>query len=65
VLRPARVWALGVGIVLVGDHIGWNFAVGKGGPYAALITCWFAGILYTCVAMIDSGVTSTFAAAGG
>jgi ethanolamine permease len=55
VLGPAHVWALGVGIVLVGEYMGWNFAVGKGGAYAALIACWFAGILYTCVAMIDSG----------
>ncbi len=65
VLGPAHVWALGVGIVLVGEYMGWNFAVGKGGAYAALIACWFAGILYTCVAMIDSEITSTVAAAGG
>ncbi len=65
VLGPAHVWALGVGIVLVGEYMGWNFGVGKGGAYAALISCWFAGILYTCVAMIDSEVTSTVAAAGG
>jgi ethanolamine permease len=54
-----------VGIVLVGEYMGWNFAVGKGGAFAALIACWFAGTLYTCVAMIDSEVTSTVAAAGG
>ena len=65
VLGPAHVWALGVGIVLVGEYMGWNFAVGKGGALAALIACWVAGILYTCVAMIDSEVTSTVAAAGG
>ena len=65
VLGPAHVWALGVGIVLVGEYMGWNFGVAKGGAYAALIACWFAGILYTCVAMIDSEVTSTVAAAGG
>lgn len=65
VLGPAHVWGLGVGIVLVGEYMGWNFAVGKGGAYAALIACWFAGILYSCVAMIDSEVTSTVAAAGG
>jgi ethanolamine permease len=59
------VWALGVGIVLVGEYMGWNFAVGKGGALAALIACWVAGLLYTCVAMIDSEVTSTVAAAGG
>ncbi len=65
VLGPGHVWALGVGIVLVGEYMGWNFAVGKGGAIAALIACWFAGLLYTCVAMIDSEVTSTVAAAGG
>src|SRR5215216_845503 len=65
VLGPVHVWALGVGIVLVGEFMGWNFAVGKGGALAALIACWVAGLLYTCVAIIDSEVTSTVAAAGG
>src|SRR5262245_496645 len=65
VLGPAHVWALGVGIVLVGEFTGWNFAADKGGTLAALITCWFVGLLYTSVAMIDSEVTSTVAAAGG
>ena len=51
--------------MLVGEYMGWNFAVGKGGPVAALTACWLAGILYTCVAMIDSEITSTVAAAGG
>ena len=65
VLGPGHVWALGVGIVLVGEYMGWNFSAGKGGALAALIACWVAGLLYTCVAMIDSEVTSTVAAAGG
>jgi ethanolamine permease len=34
VLGPAHVWALGIGIVLVGEYMGWNFAVGKGGAYS-------------------------------
>lgn len=65
VLGPVHVWALGVGIVLVGEFMGWNFSVAKGGAYGALIACWVIGLLYTCVAMIDSEVTSTVAAAGG
>jgi len=65
VLGPAHVWALGVGIVLVGEFMGWNFSVGKGGALGSLIACWVIGLLYTCVAMIDSEVTSTVAAAGG
>ena len=64
-LGPGHVWALGVGIVLVGEYMGWNFSVGKGGMIAGLVACWVAGLLYTCVAMIDSEVTSTVAAAGG
>jgi ethanolamine permease len=65
VLGPAHVWALGVGIVLVGEYTGWNFSSDKGGALAALIICWVVGLLYTSVAMIDSEVTSTVAAAGG
>lgn len=65
VLGPIHVWALGVGIVLVGEFMGWNFTVGKGGTEASVIACWVIGLLYTCVAMIDSEVTSTVAAAGG
>ena len=51
--------------MLVGEYMGWNFAVGKGGMFGALIALLVVGILYTCVAMIDSEVTSTVAAAGG
>ena len=65
VLGPVHVWALGVGIVLVGEFMGWNYGVGKGGAFGALIACWVIGLLYTCVAMIDSEITSTVAAAGG
>ena len=31
VLGPMHIWALGVGIVLVGEFMGWNFTVAKGG----------------------------------
>jgi ethanolamine permease len=65
VLGPIHVWALGVGIVLVGEFMGWNYGVGKGGAFGALIACFISGLLYTCVAMIDSEITSTVAAAGG
>ena len=65
VLGPAHVWALGVGIVLVGEFMGWNYGVGKGGALGALIAAWVIGLLYPCVAMIDSEVPSTVAAAGG
>ena len=53
VLGPVHVWALGVGIVLVGEYMGWNFSIG-GGMIAGLVAAWVAGLLYTSVAMIDS-----------
>src|SRR5882757_3277274 len=65
VLGPVHVWGLGVGIVLVGEFMGWNYGVGKGGAFGALVACFISGLLYTCVAMIDSEITSTVAAAGG
>src|SRR5258707_4661777 len=65
VLGPVHVWGLGVGIVLVGEFMGWSYGVGKGGAFGALIACFVSGLLYTCVAMIDSEITSTVAAAGG
>ncbi|WP_045836372.1 APC family permease [Hyphomicrobium sp. 99] len=65
ILGPSHVWALGVGIVLVGNYMGWNYSVGKGGALAALLACWMAGLLYSCVAIIDAEVTSSIAAAGG
>jgi ethanolamine permease len=65
VLSPMHIWALGVGIVLVGEFMGWNFAVEKGGMYGALIAAWFVGLLYTCIVMINSEITSAIPAAGG
>ncbi|CAM5742887.1 amino acid permease [Mycolicibacterium aubagnense] len=65
VLGPIHIWGLGVGIVLVGEFMGWNFTVEKGGLYGALIACWFVGLLYTCVVMINSEVASAIPAAGG
>jgi ethanolamine permease len=65
VLSPMHIWALGVGIVLVGEFMGWNFAVEKGGMYGALIAAWVVGLLYTSIVMINSEITSAIPAAGG
>lgn len=65
VLSPIHIWGLGVGIVLVGEFMGWNFAVEKGGMYGALIAMWVVGVLYTCIVMINSEISSAIPAAGG
>ena len=36
-LGPLHIWGLGVGIVLVGEYMGCNFAVARGGMFGALI----------------------------
>lgn len=65
VLGPTHVWALGVGIVLVGQFMGWNFGIGKGGSLGALIACWTIGILYTSLIMINTEMGSVIPEAGG
>lgn len=65
VLGPIHVWALGVGIVLVGEFMGWNFAVAKGGALGAIIACWIIGILYVFLVMITTEIGSIMPEAGG
>jgi len=65
VLGPMHVWALGVGIVLVGEFMGWNFGVAKGGSVGALIACWIIGIMYISLVMINTEIGSVIPEAGG
>ena len=41
---PAMSGRWGSGIVLVGEFMGWNFSVAKGGALGALIACWVIGL---------------------
>jgi ethanolamine permease len=65
VLGPMHVWALGVGIVLVGQFMGWNFGIGKGGSLGSIIACWTIGILYISLIMINTEMGSVIPEAGG
>lgn len=65
VLSPVHIWGLGVGIVLVGEFMGWNFTVEKGGMFGALIAAWAIGLLYTSMVMVNAEITSAIPAAGG
>jgi len=40
----SRSEQLGVGIVLVGEFMGWNFTIAKGGSLGSIIACWVIGI---------------------
>lgn len=47
-LRPFHIWALGVGIVLVGEYMGWNFTFAKGRVLGSLLAMLVAGTMYVC-----------------
>lgn len=65
VLGPIHVWALGVGIVLVGQFMGWNFGIVKGGSLGSIIACWVMGILYISLIMVSTEMGSVIPEAGG
>lgn len=65
VLGPIQVWALGVGIVLVGEFMGWNFGIAKGGTLGAILACWIIGILYISLILINTEIGSVIPEAGG
>lgn len=65
VLGPMHIWALGVGIVLVGQFMGWNFTIAKGGSLGSIIACWIIGILYISLIMFNTEMGSVMPEAGG
>jgi len=65
VLGPMHIWALGVGIVLVGEFMGWNFTIAKGGSLGSIIACWVIGTLYISLVMINTEIGSVIPEAGG
>ncbi|PKM79480.1 MAG: amino acid permease [Firmicutes bacterium HGW-Firmicutes-14] len=65
VLGPVHIWALGVGIVLVGEFMGWNFTIAKGGTLGSIIACWLIGLLYVSLIMVNTEIGSVIPEAGG
>ncbi|MDF2678591.1 MAG: amino acid transporter [Bacillota bacterium] len=65
VLGPLHIWALGVGIVLVGQFMGWNFSIVKGGSLGSIIACWIIGVLYISLIMINTEMGAVIPSAGG
>ena len=65
VLGPIHVWALGVGIVLVGDFMGWNLGIQQGGSLGALIGLWIMGSMYAGQVMMVSEMGTVMPEAGG
>ena len=64
-LGPIHVWALGVGIVLVGEFMGWNFSVARGGSIGAIIAIWTMALMYIAIVMMTTEMSSVIPEAGG
>ncbi len=64
-LGPLHIWALGVGIVLVGQFMGWNYTIAKGGSLGSIISCWVIGILFISLIMVNTEMGSVIPEAGG
>ncbi|MEA4934180.1 MAG: APC family permease [Lawsonibacter sp.] len=65
VLGPVHVWALGVGIVLVGDFMGWNLTILQGGSLAAILGLWTMSIMFAGQVMMVSEMATVMPEAGG
>lgn len=64
-LCALHIWALGVGIVLVGEFMGWNFTIARGGSMGALIAIWAMSIMYIGVVMMTTEMASVLTEPGG
>ena len=65
ILGPMHVWALGVGIVLVGEFMGWNFTIARGGSIGSIIAVWTVAIMYIAIVMMTNEMSSVMPEAGG
>ena len=50
---------------MVGQFMGWNFTIAKGGSLGSIIACWVIGILYISLIMINTEMGSVMPEAGG
>lgn len=65
ILGPIHIWALGVGIVLVGEFMGWNTAVLLGGSLSALIGMWIISMMYISLSSMTTEMAAVMPEAGG
>ena len=65
VLGAVHIWALGVGIVLVGEFMGWNLTIQQGGSLAALIGIWVMAVMYCGQVLMVSEMATVMPEAGG
>ena len=64
-LRAIHIWALGVGIVLVGEFMGWNFTIKLGGSFATIIGMMVVFVMYLMVVLMTNEMASVMPESGG
>ena len=64
-LKVPHVWALGVGIVLVGEFMGWNSSIKIGGTTGALIGIPIIALMYLMIVFMTSEMANIIPGSGG
>lgn len=64
-LSPIHIWALGVGVVMVGDYMGWNLTIVQGGSVGSLIGIWTMSMMFVGLIMMNSEMSSVLPNGGG
>ncbi len=59
------LWGLGVGAVISGDFFGWNFGLAAGGFGGLLIATFFVAVMYVCMVLSITELSTALPHAGG
>ncbi len=65
VLKPIHLWAIGVGMVISGDHFGWNFGLAQAGPLGFFIAMALVTVMYVTFIFSYTELTSAIPNSGG
>src|SRR5690349_6965808 len=65
VLKPAMVWALGVGYVISGNYFGWNLGLEQGGTLGLGVALVFIIIMYISFTLCYTELACAIPQSGG
>src|SRR2546427_8908553 len=64
-LGVIHIWALGAGVVITGEYLGWNFGLPGGGPVGVLVATLIVCVLYLAWVLALSELSVAMPFAGG
>ncbi len=65
VLKPVHLWAIAVGLVISGDYFGWNYGLGKAGPFGMVLATLAVTVLYVCFIFSYTELSTAIPSSGG